>query len=220
MRDRVTQRLGHHERFLEVVHGFAVSAEVGIGVRDRPVRRRQRPRVVDALDGREASEPQRQPVRVFVLPHLVGRERPGEPPCLLACHALHRHDRRLFGFLHDRVDPSQLADRWAHWVGAVLNKAHRDRPDAEHSTVRTLMTEIVTHAPDELAEALRHLVRTTVDRGTGIWSLDELVSLLPATMYSTLVELSEFVRSALSDVVPAENLIRQVTEGPPRPIHG
>jgi hypothetical protein len=112
--------------------------------------------------------------------------------------------------LHDTGDLDDMQDRWTAWVGAVIDKAHRVDVPAETTLNRDLASRIIRHAPAELADAIRRLVRTTLNRGETHWALSTIVSLLPSHLHPVLIDLADEVHTALNEqtIIDTANPLR------------
>lgn len=101
--------------------------------------------------------------------------------------------------LHNTGDLDDMQDRWAAWVGTVIDKAHRVDVPAETTPDRDLASRIIRHAPAEMADAICRLVRTTLNRGETPWALSKIVSLLPPDLHPILIDLTDEVHTALNE---------------------
>lgn len=104
-----------------------------------------------------------------------------------------------FVVLHDTGDLDGIQDRWTAWVGSILDKAHRAEVPAETTLYRDLASKIIRHAPAELADAIRQLVRATLTRGERPWKLPVIVSFLPSHLHPVLIDLADEVHAALNE---------------------
>ncbi|MEW2507923.1 hypothetical protein AB0878_46420 [Amycolatopsis sp. NPDC047767] len=99
--------------------------------------------------------------------------------------------------LHDNGSLDDISDRWAAWVGAVLDKAHRAATARDSSLLRDLISRAGTHAATELVAAICTLVGGSLARGEAPWALAEIMSSVPAAVHSALVKLADNLRAAL-----------------------
>ncbi|MEV6621923.1 hypothetical protein AB0M83_06780 [Amycolatopsis sp. NPDC051106] len=101
--------------------------------------------------------------------------------------------------LYESDGLDDMADRWAAWVGVVLDKAHRVDVQGESSLIRDLMSRVAAHAPIELTTAIRQLVAAALSRGEAPWALPAIASLMPVDLHAALVALARDVGAVLRE---------------------
>jgi hypothetical protein len=109
-------------------------------------------------------------------------------------------------FLNDSGDLDGFADRWQAWVAAVLVNAHLGDTQTAADVAQALLARVAPHAPTELADAIRRLVRAALARGQAPWYLPSLVPLVPPALHQVLTDLAAEIHVALTDhVVTADS---------------
>lgn len=107
--------------------------------------------------------------------------------------------------LHATGGLDDIPDRWAAWVGVVLDKAYRAVSASDSPLLRDLMSRIGAYARDDLVAAIRALVRTALARGEAPWALTEIISLVPGGVYSDLVLLAHDLHAAIDEADSADS---------------